>query len=307
MNKCSITQEVAKPMVATAGDGCVSLSRRRFVKLLAALASSPLVKEIHAFPAQSKRDVYIVPNFHPASCGWLTTFSKERVYCCNSYLTHLDRVDEDPDYAFVLSEINNIIAIMNFRPERIPVLKQRIQQKRMELVNAMFLEPTINLSGGEALVRMGVLGLRWYRKVFDLQPRYAWMIDVCGTHEQMAQIVSGLGLDAMIYTRKNPTGKTIFWSESPNKSKVLTLSPGDYTEAQPIFSSKDPLSANELKNLETFFETKESITPAGAPILVLGGGDDYSIAPLVKEYPHKLLGQWAATDAGRKLRFSTLS
>ena len=37
----------------------------------------------------------------------------------------------------------------------------------------MFLEPTINLSGGEVIVRMGVVGLRWYGKVFDLQPRYA--------------------------------------------------------------------------------------------------------------------------------------
>ena len=62
----------------------------------------------------------------------------------------------------------------------------------------------------------------------------------------MEQIVSGLGLDAMIYTRKNPTGMTINWTVSPDASKVLTLSPGDYTKAQPIFSSKDPLSANEL-------------------------------------------------------------
>ena len=102
--------------------------------------------------SELQRDVYIVPNFHPASCGWLTTFSKERVYCANSYLTHLDRVGEDPNYAFVMSEINNIIAIMNFRPERIPELKQRIQQKRVELVNRMFLEPTINLSDRKSVV-----------------------------------------------------------------------------------------------------------------------------------------------------------
>ena len=53
----------------------------------------------------AKRAVYVVPNFHPASCGWLTTFSKERVFCTNSYLDHLDRVRDDPNYAFVLSEV----------------------------------------------------------------------------------------------------------------------------------------------------------------------------------------------------------
>ena len=53
---------------------------------------------------------------------------------------------------------NNIIAIMEFQPERIPELKQRITEKRVELVNGYFLESAINLSGGEALVRLGVSG-----------------------------------------------------------------------------------------------------------------------------------------------------
>src|ERR1035438_923567 len=152
---------------------------------------------------------------------------------------------------------------MNFRPERIAELKARIREQRVELVNGMFLEPTINLSGVEALVRMGVLGLRWYRQVFNIRPRYAWIIDVCGTHEQMAQIASGLGLDAMVYTRKNPTGKTMYWSVSPDGSKILTLSPGHYSEAEPIFSSKVPLSNDELRKLEDFFESKDSITQIG--------------------------------------------
>src|ERR1700753_742108 len=102
----------------------------------------------------SNRDVFLVPNFHPASCGWLTTFSRERVYCANSYLDHLDRVRDDPNYSFVMSEINNIIAIMNFQPQRIPELKQRVAEKRVELVNGFFLESTVNLSGGEALVSL---------------------------------------------------------------------------------------------------------------------------------------------------------
>jgi hypothetical protein len=58
-----------------------------------------------------------VPNFQPASCGWLTNFSKERVYCANSYLDHLDRGRDDPNYRFALSEVDNLIAIMNFQPD----------------------------------------------------------------------------------------------------------------------------------------------------------------------------------------------
>jgi alpha-mannosidase len=281
------------------------LTRREFVT---ALVAASLVRPVHSQESSTKsREVFLVPNFHPASCGWLTTFSRERVYCANSYLNHLDRARDDPNYSFVMSEVNNIIAIMEFQPARIPELKQRIAENRVELVNAYFLESSINLSGGEALVRLGVEGLRWYQQVFGLKPRFSWNIDVCGTHDQMPQIAAGLGLEALVYTRGNPTGKTLYWSESPDGTRILTLSPGHYSEAGSVFLSKEPLKSAQLQELEEFFAKKEPITPEGAPILVLGGADDYALAPLCKEYPSQLLRQWAEFAPDRKLRFTTLS
>ncbi len=283
-------------------------SRRQFVAAMATAAVAEMASG-KSLPSVSvtQRDVYIVPNFHPASCGWLTTFSKERIYCANSYLNHLDRVRDDPNYEFVLSEVNNIIAILNFQPQRIPELKQRVAEKRVELVNGFFLESTINLSGGEALVRLAVMGQRWYRKIFGQTPRYAWNIDTCGVHDQMPQIASGLGLEAMVYTRKNPTGKTLYWSVSPDGSRILTLCPGSYTDAGSIFSAKAPLTAPQMHELEAFFEEKERITPAGAPLVLLGGSGDYSLAPTVQRYPSEFLRQWDGVEPGRKVRFTTLS
>ncbi|HZQ52516.1 MAG TPA: glycoside hydrolase family 38 C-terminal domain-containing protein [Bryobacteraceae bacterium] len=275
----------------------MDLNRREFIASLAAAA----------VPVTAARKIYLVPNFHPASCGWLTTFSKERVYCANSYLNHLDRVRDDPNYKFVMSEVNNIIAIMNFQPQRIPELRQRVAQKRVELVNGYFLESAINLSGGEALVRLGVLGLQWYRRVFGLTPRYSWNIDVCGTHEQMPQIAAGLGLEALVYTRRNPTGKTIFWSYAPDGSRILTLCPGHYSEASSIFNTKQPLDEPQLTELKNFFASKDAITPDDAPILVLAGAGDYALAPQVKKYPSEFLRQWAAFAPDRPIAFATLS
>ncbi len=253
------------------------------------------------------RDVYLVPNFHPASCGWLTNFSKERVYCANSYLDHLDRVRTDPHYKFVLSEVNNMIAIMNFAPERIPEIKQRAREGRVELVNASFLESTINLSGGEALIREGVEGLRWQQEVMGIRPRFAWTIDVCGTHDQMGQICSGLGLEAMVYTRMNPTGSTIHWAESPDGSRIVALCPGSYAEFGPFFSSKEPLTVKQLKELEEAAVEKNKTTPAGAAVLILGGSGDYNLAPLRKQYPTQFLEQWKQANPQTRIHISTLS
>jgi len=160
------------------------------------LLTAVLFVPLAALHAADARPVYVVPNFHPASCGWLTDWSTERNYCANSYFDHLDRVRDDPNYRFAFSECNNLIAMLNFRPDRAAELQQRIREGRVELCNAFFLEPDINLSGGEALVKCGVEGLRWQQAVWGVRPRLAWMIDVTGLHEQMAQITAGLGLAA---------------------------------------------------------------------------------------------------------------
>jgi alpha-mannosidase len=259
-----------------------------------------------AAQSDAPAEVFVVPNFHPASCGWLTDWSTERNYCANSYLDHLDRVRDDPNYAFALSECNTMIAILNFHPDRVAELKQRIREGRVELVNAFFLEPTINLSGGEALVKMGVEGLRWQQAIFGARPRFVWAIDVTGVHEQMAQITSGLGLDAMVYTRDNPTGKSIHWLQAPDGSRCPAISPGHYADWDPVFRSPTPLDSRTLAELLDDVKARAAGTPQGAPVLVLGGAGDYSLAPACADYPSMFLKQWKQVAPQTAMHFTGL-
>lgn len=274
------------------------ISRRSLLTAAAALAT------VHG---QTKRPVFVIPNFHPASCGWLTNFSMERVYCANSYFDHLDRVRDDPNYSFVLSECNNLIAMLNFRPERAAELKAAVRSGRVELVNGFFLESTINLSGGEALVRLGIEGLRWQQQVLGVRPRFAWCIDVCGTHPQMAQITKGLGLDAYVYCRGNDTKSAIHWLEGPDGTRVLAIAPGHYSDLGNIFSATGPLTAEQAEALKKQLAVRIDMTPAGAPVLAFGGRGDYNLAPLRRENPAALLTEWKDIDPTTELRFTTLS
>ncbi len=274
----------------------------------------------------SRRVVYLVPNFHPACCGWLTDWSTERNYCANNYIDHLDRVRNDSNYAFALSEVPNMIAMFNFHPERKEELIRRFREGRAEPCNAFFLESTINLPGGEALVKNGVEGLRWQSRVLGVRPRYAWMIDVTGTHEQMAQITAGLGLDALFYTRHNPTGSTVHWAESPDGTRVLAIAPGHYSEWNPLFKTTQPLDETALRELKDDLDyrmglktmTPEEIekrpfkwdgmrqrAPEGAPVLILAGNGDYSVAPAYKGYPTEFLRQFKSVAPLIDLAFVT--
>ena len=65
-----------------------------------------------------------------------------------------------------------MIAIMNFQPDRIEEIKEQAKEGFVELVNAAFLEMTVNLAGGEALIKQGVEGLRWQQQVMGAQPAH---------------------------------------------------------------------------------------------------------------------------------------
>ena len=257
---------------------------------------------------QLPKEVFVVPNFHPASCGWLANWSVERNYCANSYLNHLDRVRDDTNYGFVFSECNNMIALQNFKPDRFDELKERVKQGRVELVNAFFLEPTINLSGGESLAKMGIEGLRWQEQMMGVRPRFCWAVDTCGVHAQMPQICSLLGLDGLVYTRKNPAGKTIFWSESPDGSRIVTFVPGHYSEdLGGSYGAKNPLSPSDLVKVEKVISKKIASTPRGAPVLFLGGSGDYALPPAKKENPSEFLHSWKQYRPDCDLHFGTFS
>ena len=285
----------------------IPLNRRQFLEEIAATAVVLTSGRGAALPADAVEEVFLVPNFHPASCGWLANFYTERLYCSNSYLDHLDRVRDDPNYKFVLSEVNNMIAIMNFHPERIEEIKQRVKEGRVELVNANFLEMTVNLAGGEALIKQGVEGSRWQEQVMGVHPRSMWIIDTCGFHDQMGQITAGLGLDAMVYERENKIRDKMHWVESPDGSRIVALAPDGYASFGSFFKTRDPLTTEELKKLGGEADRWAKKPPSSAPGLILGGDGDYSLAPLRREYPKEFYGPWNAVNPGIKIRIATLS
>jgi len=289
-----------------------AIPRRRFLAALGAAA---------ACRRRPQQTLHVVPNFHPAVMGWLAPYSVERNYCLYSYLDHQDHALRDAEYRYVFSEIPHLITMLERHPARLTELERLIAGGKVELVNAFVVEPTVNLSGGEALVMQGVLGLDWYSQVMRLRPRHAWMIDICGWHEQMAQIVSGLGLESFVYCRYNPTSppeaaaqvadpmESVHWIESPDGSRALAVNPGHYSEAlREVMLAKEALPREEvLKQVGALVERQQARFPKGAPMVGLAGQADYSLPFLYRKYPQELLEIWQASRPSVGLRFSTFS
>lgn len=250
--------------------------------------------------------VYLIPNTHGTVAGWLVNFDTERSYVLNNHVDHLNRVASDETYALAISEVTNVMALLKFHPEQLERARKLAKERRVEFVNGFFIEPTVNLSGGEALAQMATLGQRWYQDVLGLRPRFAWMIDVCGLHEQMPQLVSEAGLEALFFSRNNPMPKDAFMWVAPDGSKTPTfaLGPG-YAAGRVMFNTEEPMTGAQYEDMAQAFSEGHEHAVSPRHLLMGAGGGDYSEAPKRAAYPAEFLKQWRTRYPKVEVRMAT--
>jgi len=240
-----------------------------------------------------KRRIYVVAHTHGTVSGWLAPFQTERNYVVNNHAGHIRHLANSRPYVFACSEVPNLIALRQLLPDAFRDLMDQVARHRAELVNAFFLEPTINLTHGETLMRMGIEGLRWQREACGVEPRFAWMIDVVGVNAQTPAVADHLGLQAMIYSRNCP-GSPIHWWESPSGAKVLAVSQGRdcYLNWRLLFSKTDPFERLHAQHLHKSLKKHLAHTPPGLPVLWMVAGGDYGEAPARGDQMERLLDHW---------------
>ena len=72
---------------------------------------------------------------------------------------HLDEARRDPDYKFVLAEIDYLKPYLDTHPEDRADLRRFLAEGRVEIVGGNYNEPNTNLTGAESTIRNAVYGL----------------------------------------------------------------------------------------------------------------------------------------------------
>ena len=114
---------------------------------------------------------------------------------------HLQRARLDPDYKFVLAEVDYLKPFWDLYPDRREELRALIRAERLEIVGGTHNEPNTNLTGAETAIRAVVYGLGFQREVLGADPRSAWQLDVFGHDPQFPGIMADCGLDSAAWAR----------------------------------------------------------------------------------------------------------
>ena len=182
---------------------------------------------------------------------------------------HLDAARRDPDYKFVLAELDYLKPHFDAHPEDRADLLRFIQAGRIELVGGNYNEPNTNLTGVESTIRNAVYGLAYQRDVLGGDPSTAWMLDAFGFDPGYPGLMAAAGLTESSWAR----GPFHQWG--PNRSA----------------------GGNELMQFASEFEW---LSPAGSGLLTSYMANHYSAGWLAGHHAKTL--DAAMADAYRQFR-----
>ncbi|WP_459988431.1 glycoside hydrolase family 38 N-terminal domain-containing protein, partial [Mycobacterium avium] len=107
----------------------------------------------------------------------------------------------EPEYKFVLAEVDYLKPYWDTRPEDRADLRRFIAQGRVEVMGGTYNEPNTNLTSPETTIRNLVHGMGFQRDVLGADPATAWQLDVFGHDPQFPGLAADAGLTSSSWAR----------------------------------------------------------------------------------------------------------
>ncbi len=114
---------------------------------------------------------------------------------------HLEMARSDPDYKFVLAEVDYLKPYWDTHPEDRADLRRLLAQGRLEVMGGTYNEPNTNLTSPETTIRNLVHGIGFQRHVLGADPATAWQLDVFGHDPQFPGLAADAGLTSSSWAR----------------------------------------------------------------------------------------------------------
>ncbi|MGD1111729.1 MAG: glycoside hydrolase family 38 C-terminal domain-containing protein, partial [Mycobacterium sp.] len=114
---------------------------------------------------------------------------------------HLEMARREPEYKFVLAEVDYLKPYWDTRPEDRADLRRFIAEGRVEIMGGTYNEPNTNLTSPETTIRNLVHGIGFQRDVLGARPETAWQLDVFGHDPQFPGMAADAGLTSSSWAR----------------------------------------------------------------------------------------------------------
>ena len=119
----------------------------------------------------------------------------------NLVAAHLEMARREPEYKFVLAEVDYLKPYWDTHPEDRADLRRLIGDGRVEIMGGTYNEPNTNLTSPETTIRNFVHGIGFQRHIMGADPATAWQLDVFGHDPQFPGMAADAGLSSSSWAR----------------------------------------------------------------------------------------------------------
>ncbi len=141
--------------------------------------------------------VYSIGHAH-LDLGWLWPTRETRRKGGRTFSTALRLMEEYPEYRFGASQAQLYEWVRESYPRLFDRVRTAVKRGQWECQGAMWVEPDMNLAGGEALVRQCLYGKGFFEHEFGVDVRNLWLPDVFGYSAALPQILKKCGVDVFM-------------------------------------------------------------------------------------------------------------
>ncbi|MFA5786396.1 MAG: glycoside hydrolase family 38 C-terminal domain-containing protein [Actinomycetota bacterium] len=172
----------------------------------------------------TKPVIHMIGNAH-IDVVWLWRYPEGLQEVKATFRSALDRMLEYPDFRFTASSAAHYEWVERNDPSMFREIQERVAEGRWEIAGGWWVEPDCNIPGGEALVRQGLLGQRYFLERFGRMASVGFNVDSFGHAGSLPQILRKSGIEFYVFMRPAPDEKTLpsplFWWEADEGSRVL--------------------------------------------------------------------------------------
>lgn len=121
--------------------------------------------------------------------AWLWRYEHTRNKAVRSFATEAALLEKYPEHRFMSSQAALYNYVKEDNPKLYEKIKQLIKSGKWEAEGAMWVEPDMNLSSGESIIRQIMYGKRFFKEEFGVDSEILWLPDVFGYSAALPQIL----------------------------------------------------------------------------------------------------------------------
>jgi alpha-mannosidase len=145
---------------------------------------------------------------------------------------HLEMARRDPEYKFVLAELDYLKPYWDVYPEDREYMRRLMDEDRLELMGGTYNEPNTNLTSAESTIRNALYGIGYQRDVLGGRPATAWQLDAFGHDPQFPGIMARAGITSSSWARGPFHEWGPNWIRGPGRMRIAELAEGSVPRMQ---------------------------------------------------------------------------